>query len=102
MATIEEGIEPIGDLRNPGTEVLKQGHWRQAEHYLNQLNDKGSPFYWGLCTEVLRQKTTDVNVSPGERALAKEEMERISAIDVGRAAWLTSAIYVGARESDIG
>jgi len=82
--------------------LLKQGKWKQAEHYVSQSNDKDSPFYLGLRTEVLRQKVADVNVSPGERALAKEEIERISAMDVGRASWLTTAIYVGAREGDVG
>jgi hypothetical protein len=56
---------------------LRQGKWKDAEQIWNEIEDKRRPVHMGLRQEVLQQKAADIATTPGHRAAALEELERL-------------------------
>jgi tetratricopeptide (TPR) repeat protein len=59
--------------------LLRQRKWRTAEEIWNLLEDKSSPVHVALRMNILEQQMEDLTTTPGERAVAKAELEKIRA-----------------------
>jgi tetratricopeptide (TPR) repeat protein len=57
--------------------LIRQRKWRSAEEIWNLLEDKINPVHVGLKMGILEQQIEDLTTTPGQRATAKTELEKI-------------------------
>jgi tetratricopeptide (TPR) repeat protein len=59
--------------------ALRQGRWKEAEDFYQQLQAKDLPVHLGLLREILSQKSQDRKIPERERQEALVELEKIAA-----------------------
>lgn len=57
--------------------LLRSGDWRPAETAWAEIHDKNRPVHRALRAEILRQKIADPSTTPGQRAIAEDELEQM-------------------------
>jgi tetratricopeptide (TPR) repeat protein len=80
---------------------LRRRKWKDAEAVWNELEDKTRPVHLALRQELLQQKIDDITTSPGARAHARAELERLRTPAVGdQVSLFTTAEPETAEEDD--
>ena len=59
---------------------LRQGDWRQAESLSKEIADKENEVFARLQRDICELKSTDLTISPAQRAEAKGEFERLKSL----------------------
>lgn len=57
--------------------ALRQGDWREAEHFYGSLHNKELPVHKSLRAELLRQKADDATVAAQDRTIATAESQTL-------------------------
>ena len=53
---------------------LRKGEWQAAENIWAEIHDRKRPVHLALRAEILRQKIDDLATTPGQRAMAEQEL----------------------------